>query len=70
MDMIPGQVEIDYTNYRGERAVRRIQPFALVYEETEWHGWSWIVKAYDLDKKAMRSFALDKMHYWKGIVDA
>jgi len=52
-------VQIVYTNYRGETAVRRVVPEQLVFKGSEWHGdEQWLLEAYDLDKGALRSFAL------------
>lgn len=51
-------VEIGYTNYRGEFAVRCILPLAFWYGSTDWHPEpQWLVKAYDADKGAERDFA-------------
>jgi len=51
-------VEIGYTNYRGEFAVRCIIPLSFWYGSTDWHPEpQWLVKAYDADKGAERDFA-------------
>lgn len=51
-------LEIGYTNYRGEFAVRCILPISFWYGSTEWHPEpQWLVKAYDADKGAVRDFA-------------
>lgn len=48
-----------YTNYRGERSLRRAVPRRLAFESTEWHRRpQWILYAFDLDKDAERGFAL------------
>lgn len=58
-------VELDYTNHRGERAVRRVQPLGLRFESTEWHPEpQWVLQAFDLDRRAERSFALQDVHSW------
>ncbi len=31
------EVIIDYTNWRGERSVRRIFPLGISFENNEWH---------------------------------
>jgi len=52
-------VKIVYTNYRGETAERKIIPIELWFGSTEWHPEEqWLLKAFDLDKKAERNFAL------------
>lgn len=59
-------VEIDYTNYRGERKVRRIQPVGTIkFESTNWHHEKqWVLQALDLEKNEMRSFAMKDIHSW------
>lgn len=58
-------VRIDYVNYRGERGLRRIVPFQLYFGEVEWHpGEQWILDAWDLDKDAIRSFAIIDIWRW------
>jgi predicted DNA-binding transcriptional regulator YafY len=50
---------IRYRNYRGETAVRRIQPRHIWFGATSWHPEpQWLMDALDLDKGAERSFAL------------
>jgi hypothetical protein len=59
-------VLIDYTNHRGERAIRRIIPVSIRYATSEWHTRpQWLLIAFDLDKRAHRSFALKDVHSWK-----
>lgn len=61
-------VEIDYTNYRGERAVRLIRPHRLWFGATEHHpAAQYLLDAYDLGKHAMRTFALADIHHWKPV---
>jgi hypothetical protein len=50
---------VTYTNWRGERAERRIIPARLWYGVTEWHPEpGWLLDATDLDKRERRTFAL------------
>ena len=59
-------VVIDYTNWKGERAKRRIKPLNIVFENNEWHPTSqWMVKAVDMEKLETRFFALANIHSWK-----
>lgn len=52
-------VEIGYTNWRGEYAVRRIRPERLWFGSTDYHPeLQWFIAAVDLDKKSLRDFAL------------
>lgn len=58
-------VEIDYTNWRGERSKRRIVPMSIAWENNEWHPETqWILEALDVDKRESRSFALASIHSW------
>lgn len=61
-------VRIIYTNYRNETAERRIVPMEIWFGSTEWHKEEqWLLKAEDLDKQAMRDFAVKDISGW--IVD-
>lgn len=52
-------VTIEYTNYKGVTATRRIIPKKLWFGATEYHPQEqWLLRAYDLDKSAYRDFAL------------
>jgi hypothetical protein len=58
-------VTIDYTNYRGERGLRRILPLDIKFGSNEWHPEpQWLLIAIDEDKKAERIFALKDIHSW------
>jgi predicted DNA-binding transcriptional regulator YafY len=57
---------IDYTNWRGERAWRRVVPGALRFAATPWHpGPQWLLDAYDLDRMQERTFSLADIHEWR-----
>jgi predicted DNA-binding transcriptional regulator YafY len=61
----PDVVLIDYINYRGERGIRRIIPERCYLDEVSWHpGRQWILDAWDLDKDAIRSFAIADIQRW------
>ena len=54
-----GPVTLAYTNYRGERRDRRILPRTIYFGATEWYPEpQWILCAWDVDKGAVRDFAL------------
>ncbi len=58
-------VTILYTNYRGETGVRHIVPSRIWFGSAEWHPEpQWILDAVDLDKEALRSFALKDIASW------
>lgn len=55
---------IDYTNYKGVRAIREIGPLSnLRWGTTEYHPEpQWLFDAMDIEKAAMRTFALSDVH--------
>lgn len=58
-------VEIDYTNWRGERSIRKIVPMRIAWENSEWHPETqWILEAIDIEKQENRSFAFASIHSW------
>jgi predicted DNA-binding transcriptional regulator YafY len=59
------EVHIDYVNWRGERGVRRIVPQRLYVADLEWHpGEQWVLDAWDVEKQAIRSFAMCGIRAW------
>ena len=59
------EVYIDYTNYRGERSVRRILPERLYFGRTEYHPEDqWLLDAHDLGKDVSRTYAMKDIHKW------
>ena len=56
-------VEIDYTNFRGERKKYRIQPQKL-FCGSEYHPGVWVLEALDVDRHCQRGFALANIHTW------
>jgi len=65
-DAIPNAaITIDYTNYRGERGLRRIVPQQIEFGSNKWHPEpQWLLKAWDCEKKAERLFAIGDIHRW------
>lgn len=62
------EVIIDYTNWRGIRAERRIRPLRIVFENNEWHPETqWLLEATDLEKNEDRVFALANIHFWRPV---
>lgn len=60
-----GEREILYTNHRGEKGWRRIRPIKLWFGDTAWHaGNQWFLKATDLEKGELRSFAVKDIESW------
>lgn len=61
-------VEIDYTNHRGVRSVRRIRPVKLTWGLSEWHpGNQWILLAHCYEKNQPREFAMAEIHAWRPV---
>lgn len=57
---------IDYTNHRGDRALRRVVPKRVWFGSTPWHREpQWLLTAFDLDRDAERDFALCDIHDFK-----
>ena len=66
---IERQVLIDYTNYKGERRSRIVVPKKIRFMETPHHKPAqWVLDALDLEKNAIRSYALKDIHSWKPVV--
>jgi predicted DNA-binding transcriptional regulator YafY len=62
-------VEIDYTNWRGERGKRWIVPNRIAFESSQWHPEAqWVLHAYDVEKNAERSFAMKDIHDWTPVL--
>jgi len=62
-------VKIIYTNYKGETAERTIIPIELWFGSTEYHPEEqWLLKAFDVEKKAERNFAVKDVKGWKTAV--
>ena len=58
-------VTIVYTNYKGKTAVRKIIPQDIYFGSTEWHPENqWLMRAYDVDKEADRTFAIKDIKTW------
>lgn len=63
--------EIDYTNYRGETATRKISPVSLCFGESKYHsGRRLILNALDINKMQYREFLFDDIHAWREIKTA
>ncbi len=61
------EVVIAYTNWRGERGLRRIVPVpgGISFGSNEWHTEpQWLMEAIDVEKGAVRTFAIKDIHSW------
>lgn len=59
-------VLVDYTNHRGERAVRAILPTGeMFWAATEWHPEEqWLFEGIDVERGCARTFAAKGIHQW------
>lgn len=56
---------IDYTNYRGERRMRRIKPIKIYFGTNDYHSDpQWLLSAIDVERDELRDFAMAKIHSW------
>lgn len=56
---------IRYCNHAGVESIRRIEPLRVWFGTTRWHPErQWMLRAIDLDKDAMRDFALRDILSW------
>lgn len=56
---------VDYTNYKGNRGLRLIIPQERFIGETEFHeGKQELLRCFDLDRVAERTYALCDIHDW------
>lgn len=63
---LPTQARIDYTNYRGERATRLIEPKEIVWGSTSLHTTEqWLLVAHDIEKGKERTFTMSTIHSWE-----
>lgn len=53
----------EYKNYRGEIATRTVHVYCLEYRQTPGFGYEpgWFLSGFDVDRQAMRSFALENI---------
>lgn len=63
MEFTSGQtIRFGYRNWQGAVAERTARVISLIYGATEWHQEpQWLLQAYDLEKNAVRLFALRNM---------
>lgn len=57
--------QVKYKNWKGEIGIRHIIPLEILYGSTEYHKEEqWLMKAWDLDKKDYRTYALRDVLEW------
>ena len=58
-------INVRYTNYRGETAVRSIVPIRFFWGSNEYHKEEqWLVEVFDVERHAMRIYALKDIAEW------
>ncbi len=59
-------VYIDYTNWRGERGLRKIVPQRIEHKSSQWHPTpQFVLVAWDVDRQQERDFAFSGIHGWQ-----
>ena len=54
-----GTLTVPYTNYKGETSTRNIFPVGVEFQDNnKYHGQTWILKVFDVDKEEYRDFDL------------
>ena len=60
------QVTFTYKNHRGEVETRLVEPVQIKYTYNVWHPeLQWMLEAYDVNRKALRTFAMKDISGWK-----
>lgn len=58
-EFVDTSIKFLYKNYKGVVSIRHVQPKEVIWTHNEWHPQDqWMLYAFDLDKQAMRTFAL------------
>lgn len=56
-------MKIDYTNWRGQRAIREIIPIRIFHGMNHWHqDFQWMIEAIDKETGLVRTFAMKNIH--------
>lgn len=62
-------VIIDYTNWRGERRKRIIEPIDIFFGKMEWHKEpQYLMDAFDEEDGRRKEFAMKDIHSWRPAV--
>ena len=61
-------VTFEYTNYEGKTAIRKVRPYQLLFTSNAYYKTpQWLLLGFDIDKKAMRSFSMEKIKNWQEV---
>lgn len=60
------RVTIDYTNWKGKRGKRVIDPISIWFGKTLWHTENqWLLHAVDVASGKRKDFAMKDIHKWE-----
>lgn len=60
-------IQFYYRNHRSEVRLREIIPYGIQWQNTKWHiEDQWILHGHDVEKNALRSFALKDCNFLIG----
>lgn len=63
--MTTKEVTIDYTNWRGERRMRKIRPLTFAHDKNQYHPTPcYMLRAIDLEDGTVKTFAMAGVHQW------
>ena len=66
--MEPKAVQLDYTNWEGKRAFRKVLPIEIFFGKNEWHPQEqWLLRAMDVETNEERTFAMKDIHNWNRV---
>lgn len=58
-------IKVQYTNYKGETAIRTIIPLKFWFGKTEYHPQEqWLLDVWDLERNALRVYTLKDINKW------
>ncbi len=61
-ELLQKSIQVCYTNYRGETAVRTIVPLEVYFGKTEYHPQEqWLLRVWDVEKAAERIYAFKEI---------
>lgn len=61
-------VSVRYTNWKGQTSQRKIEPIKIFFGSNEFHSEDqWLLKCFDVDKNAERTFAMKDIHSWSDL---
>lgn len=63
---VGSKVVIDYTNWKGVRRERVVEPVSIVFSHSPWHPETqWLLEAIDAEDGVAKHFAMRDIHSWR-----